>query len=175
MGPFRYCLTSGCANQPTGNSVTAQVPPRRLQRARPGSYWSFMHSNQPAVKGAGAHPPRLKLCRRPLPGPMRPPYRLKSPFSTPGTCTWAGGSNQRLSLSPAYCRGTQQPLQGCLSPSELAPCRQNPLPSATGRTTFWGPERVANQGGASPPLSGPRRHSWEIRWEGGTSKQVVDL
>ncbi|KAI8500061.1 hypothetical protein Bbelb_223780 [Branchiostoma belcheri] len=28
---------------------------------------------------------------------------------------------------------------------------------------------------ASPPLVGPRRHSAEIRWEGGISKQVVDL
>ncbi|KAI8507393.1 hypothetical protein Bbelb_147730, partial [Branchiostoma belcheri] len=28
---------------------------------------------------------------------------------------------------------------------------------------------------ASPPLAGPRRHSAEIRWEGGISKQVVDL
>ncbi|KAI8509820.1 hypothetical protein Bbelb_122480 [Branchiostoma belcheri] len=33
--------------------------------------------------------------------------------------------------------------------------------------------RVCN-GRASPPLAGPRRHSAEIRWEGGTSKQVVD-
>ncbi|KAI8482319.1 hypothetical protein Bbelb_399100 [Branchiostoma belcheri] len=28
---------------------------------------------------------------------------------------------------------------------------------------------------ASSPLAGPRRHSAEIRWQGGTSKQVVDL
>ncbi|KAI8514787.1 hypothetical protein Bbelb_073780 [Branchiostoma belcheri] len=28
---------------------------------------------------------------------------------------------------------------------------------------------------ALPPLAGPRRHSAEIRWEGGTSKQVVDF
>ncbi|KAI8508124.1 hypothetical protein Bbelb_143640 [Branchiostoma belcheri] len=31
----------------------------------------------------------------------------------------------------------------------------------------------AGFGRASPPLAGPRRHSAEIRWEGGTSKQIV--
>ncbi|KAI8514115.1 hypothetical protein Bbelb_084390 [Branchiostoma belcheri] len=35
--------------------------------------------------------------------------------------------------------------------------------------------RLITDGRASPPLAGPRRHLAEIRWEGGISKQVVDL
>ncbi|KAI8485141.1 hypothetical protein Bbelb_370660 [Branchiostoma belcheri] len=36
-------------------------------------------------------------------------------------------------------------------------------------------ETSTSAGQASPPLAGPRRHSAEIRWEGGISMQVVDL
>ncbi|KAI8493701.1 hypothetical protein Bbelb_286220, partial [Branchiostoma belcheri] len=32
---------------------------------------------------------------------------------------------------------------------------------------------LPHTGRASPPLAGPRRHSAEIRWEGGTSKQAI--
>ncbi|KAI8488104.1 ATP-dependent Lon protease pim1 [Branchiostoma belcheri] len=43
------------------------------------------------------------------------------------------------------------------------------------RSKDGGPPTFIIRGRASPPLAGPRRHSAEIRWEGGTSKQVVDL
>ncbi|KAI8514714.1 hypothetical protein Bbelb_073050 [Branchiostoma belcheri] len=45
--------------------------------------------------------------------------------------------------------------------------------------SYWKQQGVkgpmVSTGRASPPLAGPRRHSAEIRWEGGISKQVVDL
>ncbi|KAI8510478.1 hypothetical protein Bbelb_113940 [Branchiostoma belcheri] len=70
-----------------------------------------------------------------------------------------------LIASPAQCnRPSRRAGQSSFGPDH----------DHTGYQANWFPARPVERR-ASPPLVGPRRHSAEIRWEEGISKQVVDL
>ncbi|KAI8491341.1 hypothetical protein Bbelb_309740 [Branchiostoma belcheri] len=93
-----------------------------------------------------------------------------------GRFEWVDGS----ALGPYSAWGQGQPSNNqvhsdCVAYSGyLSPCLKDKWYDAPCDAQYYYICQTV-PGRASPLLGGPRRHSAEIRWEGGTSKQVVDL
>ncbi|KAI8489578.1 hypothetical protein Bbelb_327450 [Branchiostoma belcheri] len=110
---------------------------------------------------------RSGICRRHLgkrAGPSRSIYRAVTGGHTVGTPKQARGA-----LSIPFPRYSYKRCRR--SHAQAGPCtlgRLNPF-TVQSRVVMPSARR------ASPPLAGPRRHSAEIPWEGGISKQVVDV